>query len=165
MLESKLRQNVLFARPMQIHQTQLGTMKYTMVDTLHFQEQANDGLQQDVLGTIYSWYLELRSQASHISKANDTPRSMADRDSAADVCLTNKQWPQETLISRRLLIDLLLINSKTVWFMGARTIGDSHLAWNGVLWMWGAHPGGPEVADSEGIKKFGNAPLNRHLAL
>lgn len=79
---------------------------------------------------------------------------MVDRDRAADVCLTNKQWPQETLISRRLLIDLLLINSKTVWFMGARTSGDSHLAWSGVLWMWGAHPGGPEAADSEGIKEF-----------
>lgn len=38
------------SKPIQIHQTQVVDMKYTMHDTLHIQEQANDGLQQDVSG-------------------------------------------------------------------------------------------------------------------
>lgn len=38
----------LVSKPIQIHQTQVVDMKYTMHDTLHIQERANDGLQQDV---------------------------------------------------------------------------------------------------------------------
>lgn len=40
----------LASKAIQIHQTQVVVMKYTMHDTLHIQEQANDGLQQDVSG-------------------------------------------------------------------------------------------------------------------
>lgn len=81
--------------------------------------------------------------------------SIADWSGAADVCLTNKRWPRETPFSRRLLIDLLLINSKTVWFMGKRTCGDSHLAWSRVLWMRGADPWGcRRLRFSEDIQEF-----------
>lgn len=83
------------------------------------------------------------------------PAPWADWSGAADVCLTNKRWPRETRFSQRLLIDLLLINSKTVWFMGKRTCGDSHLAWSRVLWMRGADPGGMKwAAFSEDIQEF-----------
>lgn len=33
-----------FRRPIRIRQTQPGDLKHTMLDTLHIQEQANDGL-------------------------------------------------------------------------------------------------------------------------
>lgn len=111
--------------------------------------------------SIYSWYLDLWLPATHVSKVNDGPSSMADRDRAADVRLTNKQWPRETLISRRLLIDLLLINSKTVWFMGKRTCRDSHLARSRVLWMWGAAPGGLDAAVFRGHTGVGNASVHQ----
>lgn len=41
---------MLASKPIQIHQTQVVDLKYTMHDTLHIQERANDGLQQDVSG-------------------------------------------------------------------------------------------------------------------
>lgn len=110
---------------------------------------------------IYSWYLDLWLPPAHASKVNDGPSSVADRHRAADVCLTNKQRPRETLISRRLLIDLLLINSKTVWFMGKRTCRDSHLARSRVLWMWGAAPGGLDAAVFGGHAGVGNASVHR----
>lgn len=35
---------VFYSRSIQTHQTQLGDLKYTVLDTLHIQEQADDGL-------------------------------------------------------------------------------------------------------------------------
>lgn len=51
MLKSKMwGGEALVSKPIRIHQTQVVDMKYTMRDTLHIQERANDGLQQDVSG-------------------------------------------------------------------------------------------------------------------
>lgn len=128
----------------QIHQTQLVRYEAHNAWYIAHSRTSKWWIAARCFGPIYSWYLDLWSPASHVSKPNDASCSMADWSGAADVCLTNKRWPRETPSSRRLLIDLLLINSKTVWFMGKRTCGDSHLAWSRVLWMRGADPGGPK---------------------